>query len=285
MPPDYVVMGTLTKDLIPGGYTVGGTVTYGALTARNLGCSVGIVTSFALDVDPSTLLTDVFIERIPSSDTTTFENIYVDGRRQQFIHATAASIKPASIPEGWKHSPIIHLGPLVNEIPSEVVDALDTRSLIGVTPQGWMRQWDETGYVEPRRWHEAADILRGADVLVFSEEDVAQLPGEIDRLAGLAQIMVVTQGAAGATLHLDGQIEHHPAFEAREVDPTGAGDVFAAAFLIRFRETGDPHEACRFAHATASLAIEGWGVHSIPTREQVEHRLRYGRIRSIPPHG
>ncbi len=282
MPPDYVVMGTLTKDLIPGGYTVGGTVTYGALTARNLGCSVGIVTSFAPELDPGDLLVGISVARTPSPETTTFENIYVNGQRQQFIHAVATSLEPASIPGTWKHSPIVHLGPLVNEIPSDVVGVIDSRSLIGVTPQGWMRQWDEVGYVEPRRWQEAEAILHRADVLVFSEEDVAHMPGEIQRLAGLAHIMVVTKGPAGATLYLDGQATHHPAFEAEEVDPTGAGDVFAAAFLIRLRETEDPHEATRFAHATASLTIEGLGVHSIPTREQVEHRLRHGRIRSIP---
>lgn len=279
MTPDYVVMGTLTKDIIPDGYTIGGTVTYGALTARNLGCSVGMVTSFGPELDPGTLLKDISVTRIPSPETTTFENIYIDGHRQQYIHAVAAPIDPASIPDAWQRSPIIHLGPLVNEIPSHIVDVIDPDTLIGVTPQGWMRQWDETGYVQPRRWEEADTILQRADVLVFSEEDVAQQPGAIDRLADLARIMVVTQGSAGATLYLGGQTVHHPAFEADEIDPTGAGDVFAAAFLIRFRETGDPHAATQFAHATASLAIEGLGVHSIPARERVEHRLRYGRIR------
>lgn len=281
MPPEYVVVGHVTKDLISNGYTIGGTATYAALTAHKLGLSVGIVTSFDSSFDLDSLLTDISIARTPASETTTFQNIYRDGRREQFVHAVAAPIELAAIHPTWRQSSIIHLGPLVKEIPDDIVGIFDRHSLIGVTPQGWMRQWDESGRVEPRRWHEARDILRRADVLVFSEEDVADMPGEIDRLLDLAPIMVVTRGPAGATLFLDGEPTHHPAFEAAEVDPTGAGDVFAAAFLTRLRETNDPHEATHFAHAVASLSIEAPGVHGIPSRDQVEHRLRHGHLRNV----
>ncbi|MFQ5343389.1 MAG: PfkB family carbohydrate kinase [Anaerolineae bacterium] len=283
MPPGYLVIGHITKDLTPDGYTIGGTVTYAAVTARNLGLSVGIVTSFDSGFDPGHLLAGIDVARIPAGQTTTFENIYPDGRREQFVHDVAAPIEPAAVPAAWRHSPIIHLGPLVNEIPDQMIDVFDSRSLIGVTPQGWMRQWNETGHVQPRRWHGAENILRRADVLVFSVEDVAHMPDEIHRFAGLARLMVVTRGTGGASLFVEGSRTDYPAFEAAEVDPTGAGDVFAAAFLIRLRETDDPHQATRFANATASLSIEGPGVHGIPTRDQVERRLRHGRTRKLPP--
>ena len=48
--PDYLVIGTITKDVIPGGYTVGGTVTYGAMTAHHLGSRAAIVTSASSDL-------------------------------------------------------------------------------------------------------------------------------------------------------------------------------------------------------------------------------------------
>lgn len=281
MPPDYVVIGHITKDVTPDDYTIGGTATYAAVTARNLGLSVGIVTSFDPGFDPGGLLADIEIARISASATTTFQNIYHDGRREQFVHAFAAPIDPAAVPATWRQSPIIHLGPLVNEIPDQILDVFDNRSLIGVTPQGWMRQWNEAGRVQPRRWHDAEKILRRADVLVFSLEDVAHMPDEIQRFADLARLTVVTRGFAGASLFLAGNRTDYPAFEAAEVDPTGAGDVFAAAFLIRLRETDDPHKATHFANAVASLSIEGPGVHGIPTRDQVEDRLRHGRAREL----
>ena len=278
-PVDYLVIGHITKDVVADGYTVGGTVTYGALTAHNLGLRVGMVTSYGPDFALPPVLDGITIARIPAPETTTFSNIYYDGRRQQIVHAVASPITPDAVPPAWRHSPIVHLGPLVNEISVDILDLFDDGILKGVTPQGWMRQWDGRGHVNYRRWESAEEILSRVDVLVFSEEDVANDPGEIERLTRLARIAVVTHGPGGATLYLAGQPTHYPGFEAHEVDPTGAGDVFAAAFLVRLRETNDPHAATHFANAVASLSIEGPGIQGIPTRAQVEERLQHGRLR------
>ena len=60
----------------------------------------------------------------------------------------------------------------------------------------------------------------------------------------------------------------------REVDANGAGDVFAAAFLIRYHETGDARVAARFATVVASFHVEHVGMEGLPHRAQVEARLR-----------
>ncbi len=59
----------------------------------------------------------------------------------------------------------------------------------------------------------------------------------------------------------------------RVVDLTGAGDSFAAGFLIHYSETGDLLKAARFGNATASLAIESEGAETMPTRAEVEARV------------
>jgi sugar/nucleoside kinase (ribokinase family) len=64
-----------------------------------------------------------------------------------------------------------------------------------------------------------------------------------------------------------------PAYRAREVDVTGAGDVFAAAFLIRLEESNSPETSARFAACAAALSIEAVGTDGIPMREQIEARL------------
>ena len=56
------------------------------------------------------------------------------------------------------------------------------------------------------------------------------------------------------------------------------GDVFAAAFLIRYNETHDAVEAARLPIA-ASFVVEGPGPSTIPTRERVEERLAQGTLR------
>jgi sugar/nucleoside kinase (ribokinase family) len=58
------------------------------------------------------------------------------------------------------------------------------------------------------------------------------------------------------------------------LDPTGAGDVFAAAFLVHLSRHGDPRQAVDFANCVASLSIQHVGIEGIPTMEMVTERLR-----------
>jgi bifunctional ADP-heptose synthase (sugar kinase/adenylyltransferase) len=182
------------------------------------------------------------------------------------------------MPAAWRQAPIALLCPIAGELNLEWLDTFPN-SLVGVTPQGWMRQWDERGLVSPKPWCEADQILPRVDVLVYSEEDVACDEDLIQHYAKLARIAVVTRGPRGATVYWDGRPRDFPAFRAAaELDPTGAGDVFAAAFLVRLKETDDPNVAAPFANSVASFAVEGPGTTTIPTRSQVEERLLRGQI-------
>jgi len=64
-----------------------------------------------------------------------------------------------------------------------------------------------------------------------------------------------------------------PTLPRPEVDPTGAGDVFAAAFLVRYHEAADPVEAAVFAACAASCAVEGVGTSSLGDRAEVAKRI------------
>jgi sugar/nucleoside kinase (ribokinase family) len=269
---DFLVIGHVVQDVVPDGYTVGGTTTYSSITAHNLGRRPGIVTRLAPDFVWPEVLRDVAVHRIPSSQTTTFHNNYRDGHRQQFLLSVADALEPDDIPAAWRAAPIVHLGPLARELDPRFA-RLFPGALVGVTPQGWLRQWDESGRVRIRLWKEAAEILPHVDVLVLSEEDLNGNVALMDEYAQLTRIAVMTQGPLGCVVFAQGETRQMPGFPAREVDPTGAGDVFAAAFLIRLQETNDPFEAARFANATASFCVQAPGVTGIPTRAQVKARL------------
>ena len=55
-----------------------------------------------------------------------------------------------------------------------------------------------------------------------------------------------------------------------EVDPVGAGDIFAAAFFSRLYTTRDPWEAGRFATHLAAFSVTRRGLEGIPTPDEVQ---------------
>ena len=144
---------------------------------------------------------------------------------------------------------------------------------IGVSPQGWMRQWDEQGHVSAREWEDAPEVLAHADAVIMSEEDISPFPEVLDEYVKLAKAVVLTRGERGATLFHNGQAVDFPAFPTRAVDPTGAGDVFALAFLRELHRTGDLHKASIFANCTASFVVEKPGTEGIPDLDRVLSRL------------
>lgn len=267
--PDFLVVGHVAKDLTNGGYRAGGTVVYSALTARNLGRRVAAVTSVGSDLDPGQFLEGVELVCVRSPVTTTFRNVYTEGARRQRLHALAERIQTGDVPSAWRAAPIVLLGPIAGELEGDMVDQFPS-SLLGVTPQGWLRGWDEEGLVLPCRWSDADRLLKHLDVLIVSEEDLAGEAGTLRSRLGIPRISVLTQGAKGATLYCEGRRSQFPVRQTTVLDPTGAGDIFAAAFLVRLAETDDPLEATRFANAAASLSVEKAGLSSVPTRAEIE---------------
>ncbi len=271
--PDFLVIGTVTKDLQEDGYTIGGTVTFASLTARNLGMRTAVATRASPDLSFNPLYQGIEVLSLPSPVTTTFQNLYsADGTRTQFIRAVAGQINAEDIPPAWREAKVVLLGPLADEL-EEGIAGIFPHSLIGVTPQGWMRRWDEEGRVFPKPWEGAAEVLTHAQVVVCSEKDVDRDENVIQSYARMAEILVVTHGPTGATVYHRGEARRLPAFETVEVDPTGAGDVFAVAYLIELERSGDPYAAAHFANCVASFTVEKPGIEGIPTLEQVERRL------------
>jgi sugar/nucleoside kinase (ribokinase family) len=58
-----------------------------------------------------------------------------------------------------------------------------------------------------------------------------------------------------------------------EFDPTGAGDIFAAAFFVRLYLTRDPWESARFANQIAATSVTRGGLDGVPTQEEVQENL------------
>jgi sugar/nucleoside kinase (ribokinase family) len=206
---------------------------------------------------------------VPAPESTTFENIYdADGNRTQHLHGRAQFLTPAAAPKFKEPPSIVHLGPIMEEVSFDFATAYPG-AMVCTTPQGWMRQVDSTGTVFPKRWDGANELLPQCQAVVFSEEDLGCDETEIQRTASLSPISVCTRNKKGATLFIKGQPTHIPSYKATVIDPTGAGDVFAAAFFIWLKETDDPVLAVKLAHIAAAQSIEGQGISHIRTRDEI----------------
>lgn len=277
-PVDILLIGHVTRDLmgdtLDSDHRMGGTVTFAAMVAHKLGRTPLIVTRAQSDADLAELPDAIRVLLLPGDETTTFANIYTPTGRVQHLYTPAAPILAEDIPAQLRRPQAVLLGPLVDEIGVDVVELFGEETFVAAVPQGWMRRWDETGRVFSKRWAKAPQMLPHMDALILSLEDIDH---DLDRLTPVydyLSLVVVTEYRDGSTVFqrrpngavLETKIPPRP---ADEVDPTGAGDTFATAFMIRMQEIGDPIQAARFANVTASFSVEALGVDGIPDRSTV----------------
>ncbi len=266
-PIDYLMIGHITRDLIPGGSTVGGTASYSARAAQALGLRVGIVTACESCAEENALR-GIPIAGLFSDETTTFENIQTPQGRVQRIHARAPLLDLSLVPEQWRSAPIVHLGPVDNEVDPNLVRAFP-HATIGITPQGWMREWDAAGHVRFRDWLEAGFILERASAAVLSIEDIHNDESYVEDFASRIRVLAITEAAKGARIYWNGDVRRFSPPQVNEVDPTGAGDIFAAAFFSRLSATRDPWEAGRFATQFAAYSVQRRGLEGVPTADEL----------------
>ncbi len=245
-PIDYLVIGHITQDIVPGGYTPGGTVSYAALTALAFGLRVGAYTS----ITPDAVLPDLSKVQVINQATETntiFENIYHSEGRKQVLHARAAELYGRILPQSWLDTPIVHLGPVMDEIDPAIIRKFPN-SLIGITPQGWFRRSDKNGNVSFSDWLEANHVLGQANAAVISLEDVQSDENLIANLVYAIRVLVVTEGAQGCRVYWNGDVRRFSAPIVEEVNATGAGDIFAAVFFIRSETNPRPMGSSPFCH-------------------------------------
>ena len=281
--PEFLVIGHVVQDIAPNAadrvaaWRLGGTASYAALLASRLGLRTAVLTATAPDLPLEETLPGTEIVRVPSARSTQFHNLYTARGRVQRIPQRASLIDPTSLPEDWRSAEIVLLGPVAGEV-DEALAGCFPQAVIGVSAQGWLREIGPDGRVRPlapKRW-QADTLLRPAHVLFVSDEDLSssQAGPALEEWSGRVDTLAYTRGERGADVCHRGAWRHIDAFPAEVADLTGAGDVFATAFLVRYRETDDPWEASRFAACAASLIIETQGLENTPDRVMIEARLR-----------
>jgi len=254
---DYLIVGHFAKDLKEHGSSLGGSPFYSGAITKKLGWRVKVLTSFGpdLDIKDKKELKDFDIRCVPSSLSTTFQNVYKNGKRIQFLYQVSSLLSPKNLPKGWQKTSIVQLAPIAQEVKENMIYSFK-RSLIGATLQGWLRKQNKNKEVSFSMWRNYKKFLPKINVAFLSREDIKNDMNLLKKLAKFSNILVLTEGKNGATVFHQGEIKHFAVKKVKEADPTGAGDVFAAAYLIKFYKTKNPWQAAEFANSVASSSLK-----------------------------
>ena len=282
-----LAVGHITHDRFSREIRPGGCAYYASRTWHALGARSHLVSAVGNDFACESALTDLDTRVTREGKTTVFTNQYPDsGPRIQFVEALASPVSPNLLPTDWRRPDVLFLGPVLNEVEiSAWRQATDAR-LTAIGVQGYIRssdQADEQGRrkVIPRQWLTGEEELRGVDVACLSDEDLIGQGDLLDRLCTFVPIVALTHERKGCDIIGSGSkvwVGIHP---AKEVDPTGAGDTFAAGLLFGLAQGRSPQEAARLGAACASIIIEGVAGENLSRMEDAFARAEHIENRSF----
>lgn len=258
-------IGNLSRDVVAGGDPrPGGGVFYAARALARLGADAVVAAACSADDRPA-LLPPLEAFGLPvtwyeNRETTAYSFHYEGDRRimRQDAVGDAWSVERSLGAVG--DAPWVDVCALVRgEFPPDVLAALasDGRELL-VDAHGLVR----TAALGPLVTEGDVElVLPHVTVLKLNDEEAETLVGsaEPERLRSLAvPEVLLTLGSRGAFVITPELIEHVPAERVSgPVDPTGAGDTFSVAYLLRRIEGADPVEAARAATQTVAALLAG----------------------------
>lgn len=248
-------------------YKRGGVVAYAGLTFAELGVETRVLTNVAA-VDQAMLAVlqqrGIAVHVGESAATTCFVN-YVDGdaRRQELLDCAApiAAAQLGPVLAGVEH---VHLGPLhPRDLAEDVLMAID--GVVSLDIQGYVRRVEGTQVYQGIAGSlyaalQCADYVKtSSDELELVLADCGLTLDQLMRDCSVAE-WVVTEGSHGGWVA--GGEGERTKFESAPVamvaDPTGAGDVFFAAYLAhRLHRGAGIATAAQRAAALAARQVEG----------------------------
>ena len=267
--PDYLILGHISKDITQDGSQPGGTALYSGILAQRMGLEVGLITSCESLPDLPDLA-GMHIIHFPSKNSTTFRNIYTPQGREQYITGHAANIEYSSIPAGWLKTRILHFGPIAGEISLPDEFPADLKSSVVYSLQGWLRNWDDDGAIYPIELDGEIFPVGNISVGFLSLEDLGFDRSQLGIIKNIFPVLVLTKGKSGAEIYQGGEVIKIPAEPVDEIDPTGAGDIFAAGFMIYWVFRGKSiREAGILASKLAGISVTRPDLEGIPTIAEI----------------
>jgi sugar/nucleoside kinase (ribokinase family) len=277
--PNFVAVGHLSFDVnivdngTPSRHIPGGAVAFSTLTAQKHGLSAGMLTSVGDDYPVDEIFdgpgSDIDVRISDSEHTATFANYYDSGDRTQVLIASGSRIPQSAVPENWTSPDILYVSPLLHELPTDCVNWFQP-GISCLVPSGWLRRWGPDGAIGHS---DTFPPFRGKkwDVIVVSESEIQDLPEQ--QLFERGDVVCVTRGENGSRIWQSGEWIEVAPVASKPVDFNGAGDVWAATFVIALSEGKPVEEAGIYASTASAISIESIGLSGCPSREAIAARL------------
>ncbi len=218
----------------------------------------------------------------PSQQTGGFSLKYDDyGNRKLKVIGRADPIK--EIPEEVFSADFILLGPILQEIDLSFVETLsECSAFLFCDPQGFLRAIKNQmiTHIFPSSLKERLplfDIIKPnePEAYIMTGKYASEHPNDVmETLYSYGpSICIVTLAEKGSLLYDGSELIKIPAFKTDAKDPTGAGDTYAAGFMVEYLKTKDLYQSGLFATGTASLWVEKIGPYVAITQEKVRERV------------
>jgi sugar/nucleoside kinase (ribokinase family) len=132
----------------------------------------------------------------------------------------------------------------------------------------------------------ALEVLRRSSVTFLTSEEAmifCKTKNWVDAAEWMlnqgAQNVVIKHGANGCSVFVQGNRADIAGIPVDVKDTSGAGDSFAAGFIVDWLDHGDTVRAARFANAVGAAKVQKLGTgRQVPTREEIERMLKAGKI-------
>lgn len=131
------------------------------------------------------------------------------------------------------------------------------------------------------------EIIEYSDIIQTGKSELAILFNDskkpLDELLNTKdRIILVKDGSRGTSLYTRNEAFKIGAFEAEEVDATGAGDCFDATFLSMLCSGSDLKTALKYANAAGALAVQSRGpMEGNSTKEEISNFIERSRANDI----
>jgi sugar/nucleoside kinase (ribokinase family) len=120
-----------------------------------------------------------------------------------------------------------------------------------------------------------------ASLILPSAGEASMLTGAPNDLEGcrvwqkMGKLVVQKNGRKGCTIYSEQGEMKVPSYPVDEIDPTGAGDAFCAAFITGLTEGMSLYDTARFANAVGAMSVRKRGpMEGQPFRREVEEFLK-----------